>query len=143
VNALKAMIPDIEKPENLIPHGAKDLGRGYVLLRAQEKYPSHMKDSECQELSKYLQKNFGIQMSRNWQFMVRRWARLRLPNGQVARSAWKEKLKPLEKVRMARNIMVSWYTTSSQIQITNHAYHSIEKILEHLTNLQKPSIISA
>ena len=146
VNALKAMIPDIEKPENIIPHGAKDLGRGYVLLRAQEKYPSYMKDSECQELSKYLQKNFGIQMLRNWQVMVKRWARLRLPNGQVARSAWKEKLKPLEKVRMARNIMVSWYTsliTNSQIQVTNHNYHSIERVLEHLTNLQKPSIISA
>ena len=28
----KAMIPDSEKPENLIPHGAKDLGRGYVLI---------------------------------------------------------------------------------------------------------------
>jgi len=146
VNALKAMIPDIEKPKNIIPHGAKDLGRGYVLLRAQEKYPSYMKDSECQELSKYLQKNFGIQMLRNWQVMVKRWARLRLPNGQVARSAWKEKLKPLEKVRMARNIMVSWYTsliTNSQIQVTNHNYHSIERVLEHLTNLQKPSIISA
>ena len=142
MNALKAMIPDIEKPENLIPHGAKYLGRGYVLLRAQEKYPSYMKDNECQELSKYLQKNFGIQMLRNWQFMVRRWAYLQLPNDQVARSAWKEKLKPLEKVRMACNIMVSWYTSLIQIT-TNHAYHSIEKILEHLTNLQKPSIISA
>ncbi|KAJ6550878.1 hypothetical protein DFH09DRAFT_892146, partial [Mycena vulgaris] len=31
-----------------------------------------------------------------------RWARLRLPNGQIARSAWKEMLKPPDKLRRAR-----------------------------------------
>ncbi|KAG2109538.1 hypothetical protein DEU56DRAFT_749953 [Suillus clintonianus] len=33
-----------------------------------------------------------------------RWSHLRLPNGQVARSAWKEALRPLEKTRMSRNV---------------------------------------
>ncbi|KAJ6480041.1 hypothetical protein DFH09DRAFT_849271, partial [Mycena vulgaris] len=33
-----------------------------------------------------------------------RWARLRIPNGQIARTAWKEKQKALNKVRMSRNI---------------------------------------
>ncbi|KAJ7156577.1 hypothetical protein C8R43DRAFT_883855, partial [Mycena crocata] len=33
-----------------------------------------------------------------------RWAQLRLPNGQIARSAWKVKVKALQNVRMARNI---------------------------------------
>ncbi|KAG2048169.1 hypothetical protein BDR06DRAFT_1073443 [Suillus hirtellus] len=32
------------------------------------------------------------------------WSRLRLPNGQVARSTWKEALRPLEKTRMSRNV---------------------------------------
>ncbi|KAG2146318.1 hypothetical protein DEU56DRAFT_731694, partial [Suillus clintonianus] len=34
----------------------------------------------------------------------KRWARLRLPNGQIARCAWKEKLKRAENVRMSRNV---------------------------------------
>ncbi|KAF8798243.1 hypothetical protein BYT27DRAFT_7123523 [Phlegmacium glaucopus] len=34
VNALKAMFPDLEEPQNPIPRGAKDLGNGFVLLRA-------------------------------------------------------------------------------------------------------------
>jgi hypothetical protein len=38
---------------------------------------------------------------------ITRWARLSLPNGQIAQSAWKECAKPLNKVRMARNIKVS------------------------------------
>ncbi|KAJ7016263.1 hypothetical protein C8F04DRAFT_982266 [Mycena alexandri] len=35
---------------------------------------------------------------------VVRWARLQLPNGQIARSAWKEGRRALNKVRMARNV---------------------------------------
>ncbi|KAF8068694.1 hypothetical protein FPV67DRAFT_1414845, partial [Lyophyllum atratum] len=38
---------------------------------------------------------------------VARWARLRLPTGQVARSAWKESDKSLEKLRRARCVKVS------------------------------------
>ena len=35
VNALKAMIPELEKTEKN-PHGLKDLGEGYVLLGAKD-----------------------------------------------------------------------------------------------------------
>ena len=45
-------------------------------------------------------------VNRYWCPKVTRWARLRLPNGQVARSHWKECLKPLGKVRTARNVKV-------------------------------------
>jgi hypothetical protein len=38
---------------------------------------------------------------------IARWARLRLPTGQVARSAWKEKEKAAEKIRRARCVKVS------------------------------------
>ncbi|KAG1906317.1 uncharacterized protein F5891DRAFT_942452, partial [Suillus fuscotomentosus] len=38
------------------------------------------------------------------------WARLWLPNGQTARSSWREKLKLLEKTRMSRNIKALYYT---------------------------------
>ncbi|KAF8209723.1 hypothetical protein K438DRAFT_2058579 [Mycena galopus ATCC 62051] len=37
---------------------------------------------------------------------VVRWARLRLPNGQIARSLWKQKRRPLDKTRMSRNIKI-------------------------------------
>ncbi|KAJ6553783.1 hypothetical protein DFH09DRAFT_1085534 [Mycena vulgaris] len=36
-----------------------------------------------------------------------RWARLRIPNGQIARTAWKEKQKALNKVRMSRNVWIN------------------------------------
>ena len=49
---------------------------------------------------------FSDEVAENWSPGVCKWARVRLPNGQVARSSWKEKLKPLTKVRMARNIKV-------------------------------------
>ncbi|KZT23107.1 hypothetical protein NEOLEDRAFT_1034185, partial [Neolentinus lepideus HHB14362 ss-1] len=35
---------------------------------------------------------------------IYRWARLQVPNGQIARSAWKETLKSFTQLRMARNI---------------------------------------
>lgn len=37
---------------------------------------------------------------------IRKWARLQLPNGQMAHSSWRDKLKPLEKTRMSRNVKV-------------------------------------
>ena len=36
VNALKAIIPDLEPPDDLLPRGSEDLGNGYVLLRARD-----------------------------------------------------------------------------------------------------------
>ena len=106
INALKAMFPDLEEPENPIPRGAKDLGNGFVLLRARDGTARHITDAECQVLKCYLRDTRGIDTPQDWSPKISRWARLRLPNGQVARSAWKEKLRPLEKVRMARNVMV-------------------------------------
>jgi hypothetical protein len=38
---------------------------------------------------------------------IARWAWLCLPNGQVAKSRWKETQKPLNKVWMSRNVKVS------------------------------------
>jgi hypothetical protein len=43
----------------------------------------------------------------NWNPHVCRWARSRLPMGQIARSFWKEKMKPLEKLHISCNIRVS------------------------------------
>lgn len=87
VNALKAMIPNLELgTENIIPRGAKDLGDGYVLLRARDRAARQISTSECQALQKYLEETHE-RVLENWVPKILRWARLRLPNGQVARSA--------------------------------------------------------
>ena len=43
----------------------------------------------------------------DWVCRVQKWTRLQLPNLQFVRMAWREKMRPLEKTRMARNITVS------------------------------------
>ena len=116
INALKAMIPELDhdtsSPQAVVPRGGQDLGDGYVLLRAKGRVLTAMRDCEIQAFASYLKDTHAIQVAENWFPEVCKWARLRLPNGQVARSSWKEKLKPLTKVRMARNIKVRLYRIS-------------------------------
>jgi hypothetical protein len=98
INALKAMFPHLHQPPNLQPRYSFDVGRGYVLLRARDKRPRYAATAvERTLISEFLGHNAP---------KIYRWARLRLPNGQVARSAWKEQQRPLEKLRMARNVKV-------------------------------------
>ena len=92
VNALKAIKPKLDHyvPAE-VPQTAIDIGNRFVLLHAQDCTARAMLDYEKEALRKYLE---DIQdMDDEWQPMVTRWARLRLPNGQIARSAWKEKEK--------------------------------------------------
>jgi hypothetical protein len=102
VNALKAMVPDLA-PEEKLPRGSIDLGDGYILLRARDEY-RHRLDGEAGRVSRQFLERSNGPMTGN--LSVVRWARLRIPNGQIARSAWKETCRPLNKVRMARNVKV-------------------------------------
>jgi hypothetical protein len=106
INALKAIIPDLDPLPPAMPRGSKDIGDGFILLRAKDKALQAMQHCERLAFADYLKNTHAVQVPDCWSPEVVRWARLRLPNGQVARSAWKEKLKPLEKVRMARNVKV-------------------------------------
>ncbi len=106
VNALKAMIPDLEPDVRPLPRGAEEVGGGYVLLRAAEESPSVVSSAEGSVLRAYLEQA-GLALRPDWVPKVARWARLRLPNGQVARSLWKESLKSLSHIRIARNVKVS------------------------------------
>lgn len=99
VNALKAMIPDIEPPENPIPRGGRDLGDGYVLLRAMDNTSREVRPCEHTAIAAFLH-GYGVQLSVPLA-KVTRWARLRLPNGQIARSQWKKD------IRRSRNVVVS------------------------------------
>jgi hypothetical protein len=107
INSIKATIPDLEPPIVTVPRGGMDLGGGYILLRARDRTHRPLQDYETAALVTYLGSAYDLPPNaNNWSPSIVRWARLRLPNGQVARSSWKEKLKPLTKVRMARNVKV-------------------------------------
>lgn len=103
VNALKAMIPDLDPEEKKLPRGSIDLQDGFVLLRARDEYRHQLGGEKGRVLREFLEELNGPTRGA---VSVVRWARLRLPNGQIARSAWKEHRRPLHKVRMARNVKV-------------------------------------
>ena len=90
VNALTAMVPDLVPPPPDLPRGAVDLGRGYVLLRAQDRYSRAMDFHESKALENYLRGELVYASGSSARGLgavrpaVTRWARLRLPNGQVA-----------------------------------------------------------
>jgi hypothetical protein len=108
INALKAMVPDLDSSDSppTIPRGGKDCSNGYILLRAKDNALRDMRPCEINAFAAYLTDIHALQIADDWSPKIARWARLRLPNGQIARSAWKEQLKPLQKVRMARNVKV-------------------------------------
>lgn len=97
VNALKAMCPELNTTlanEDLV-QGAIDIGNGYVLLRARDRYRHTLVG-----ISKATIQTATGATTIKW------WARLQLPNGQIARSAWKEKQKAPGKVRISRMVQV-------------------------------------
>lgn len=55
VNALTAMIPDLQHVPPALPRGGIDLGKGFALLRAQDRYDRAMRPCEARALAIYLQ----------------------------------------------------------------------------------------
>ncbi|KAH7903077.1 hypothetical protein BJ138DRAFT_1138795 [Hygrophoropsis aurantiaca] len=102
VNALKVLIPALDPPDNLLPRGAIDLGGGFVLLNRKERTPNVMRQCEVAATLAYIQTQ-GIIIPAEMCPKITRWARLRLPNGQIARSAWKEQ-SMTRQPRMSRNV---------------------------------------
>ncbi|KAJ7598484.1 hypothetical protein C8J56DRAFT_1000189 [Mycena floridula] len=115
INALKAMIPDLEPEKSELPSGALDLSDGYALLRSRELY---VFEPNLLAASKTFASDHGKILGRH-DITVDRWARLRLGNGQITRSAWKELHRPVEKVRRARNVKVS-SQHNHQLDIIDH-----------------------
>ncbi len=115
VNALYSMVPDLQPSKENLPRGASDLGGGYILLRARDRYHRSMKENEAIAFKKYLQSHHSLTLGDGWTAKITRWARLRLPNGQVARSRWKEALKPINKIRIARNVKVCCFFLTIEV----------------------------
>jgi len=80
------MIPDlcINGPsEGQLSCGAKDLGGGFILLRAHEGNPSPLWECEAEALC-----DFFPAIQRGVEIPVIRWAKLRLPMGQNCRERY-------------------------------------------------------
>ena len=120
VNALKAILPELDKPKNLLLRGTLDLCGGYVLLRAQEPRPSLMTDSAAVALWCYYEGQGQPLRDGGTSYWVVRWARLLIPTGQVARSAWKENLKSASNVRMARNVKLKVSSIDLVFSVPKH-----------------------
>lgn len=116
VNAMKAMWPDLEK-EKGPPRGYYDAGKGYLMLPAVDRTARVVATTETQAIQRRL-----VQLGENFADdavpMIRRWARLLLPNGQVARCLWKEGAKGLQDICMARMVKVRNWCSNLQDTLT-------------------------
>ncbi|KAK7035083.1 hypothetical protein R3P38DRAFT_3184621 [Favolaschia claudopus] len=104
VNALKSIFPDFEKHENNTPQASVDAGGGYMLLCAQDSCARRVSVPEEEAIREYLQDEFGSDVSEGWRPFVVRWARAKLPDGQIVRSSWKEE--DMTVLRAARHVKV-------------------------------------
>ncbi|KIK17012.1 hypothetical protein PISMIDRAFT_112278, partial [Pisolithus microcarpus 441] len=99
VNALLAVMPELDDETKGHPMGSVDLGGGYVLLRKRDKRPWLPTGKEARAISDFT----GWDQSLH---RFKRWARLRLPNGQIMRSLWREQFKSSTQIRISRNVKV-------------------------------------
>ncbi|KAK7024202.1 hypothetical protein VNI00_016510 [Paramarasmius palmivorus] len=125
VNALKAMDPTLQTESKSagLPRGAKDIGGGYSMQRAMDTAARAVSAVEMVAIRQYLQRQ-GVEVEENYTLKVTRWARVGLPNGQIARSRWKEELKPSNRLRRARNVQVNLDSKSRIAEV--HFYMSLE-----------------
>ncbi|KAJ4500088.1 hypothetical protein C8R41DRAFT_863424 [Lentinula lateritia] len=97
INALKHMCPELD-PKSVLhqPKGSLVVGNGYILLRPRKRSPSQLFSPEMDALEEA-----GI-----YSKQIRKWGRLRLPNGQIARSLYSESDKNRANVRNTRNVKI-------------------------------------
>ncbi|KDQ54419.1 hypothetical protein JAAARDRAFT_182367 [Jaapia argillacea MUCL 33604] len=106
VNTLKVLIPDLELEPSFLPRGAQDLGGGFALLTAKDGRAQPTSPPEALAISQYMETQGEVR--EDWDKpLVTRWARLRLPTRQVARSLWRELLATRQAVWASRNVKVS------------------------------------
>jgi len=113
VNALKSIIPGLDRSKDNHPRGSMDLGDQYLLLRARDESARSIDGEAGRLIRVYIEnaeRELGNVPHNDWEPKITRWARLRLPNGQIARSAWKEDRKAMKDVRMSRCVKVGSLT---------------------------------
>ncbi|PBK58880.1 hypothetical protein ARMSODRAFT_1009949, partial [Armillaria solidipes] len=104
VNALKAMMPELD-PLAMRSKRGIDLGKGYTLLGPCDTTWRRLQPCEVDALRVYKESK-GDTISDDWDPSIMKWARVQLPNNQIARSRWKEGKRPVSQVRSSRNIKI-------------------------------------
>jgi hypothetical protein len=102
-NALYALTPDLFHVMGKLPSSACDVGDNYVLLSPCE---HHEMDATTLEAFTRFLDLYRWWIKNGDSLSIDRFARLLLPNGQIAQSWWHEKKRPAEKVQIARNVKV-------------------------------------
>ena len=92
-------MPELDDSNAALPYGSVDVGDGYVLLQKRAKHPIIPRGDEATAVLDFLDPGYALPR-------ITKWAWLRLPNGQIARSAWREKLHLPEQIRVSRNVKV-------------------------------------
>ena len=99
------MIPDLGDDTERIPTGSLELGDGYRLLPPRDTAARPVSSVEMEAVKVYMR----VMMNQNYDgstMSIRRWGRVRLPNGQIVRSRWKEEQRQTKKIRISRNVKV-------------------------------------
>ena len=104
INALLTMWPEIGH-ESCNPRGSIDLGGGYILLGPKDDKPYDLSPAERTALALY-RATLSDHIAPT-ERSVHRWGRLRLSNGQLARSRWKEIDRSSKLARTDRILKVS------------------------------------
>lgn len=73
-----------------LPKGSILLSGGFLLLRPADDFPHIIRDDEQRAITSFLLSLNGSIATEDGPNKVTRYARLKLPNGQIARTAWKE-----------------------------------------------------
>ena len=105
INAIIAMWPDLEKVQT-DPMGSVDIGDGHLLLWPKDRKPYRLSPVEWDALNTFYS---GLPNAGNTGVARRsiyRWGRLRIPNGQIARSHWKEVIRVSSSARTDRMLKV-------------------------------------
>ncbi|TBU31544.1 hypothetical protein BD311DRAFT_737524 [Dichomitus squalens] len=106
VSALIAMFPGTLEVAPALPAGAVDLGDEYVLLHPTMRNPREIGAADSRALGAFLAAQV-VQVPEGWTPRLIKWGRLRLPNGETARTAWKEcegerRGRPVHRARMVK-----------------------------------------
>ena len=102
-----AMAPILDNSIKPKPRGSQDIGNGYMLLWKKDRYDYKLNSSELYAITVYLFNTMGriVEASNLGISKIKRWARVFLPVGQIARSRWKE-ASTSKQGRTSRNVMV-------------------------------------
>ncbi|KIL62030.1 hypothetical protein M378DRAFT_81837 [Amanita muscaria Koide BX008] len=105
MNALYSIIPALNPP-NKLPQNSEPLGDKYILLCARELSAKQLPQVEEAAVRRYLIAR-NRPLAAGASLTLLKWARVQLPNGQIARCAWKEKNEErMTNYRNSRNIKV-------------------------------------